>query len=94
MVELEILNNKCLNIIETHLNNNEFEHEIEDNQMSEVRTLNDIFCLPMTTTPSCVNILALENVILKLKPQYAHMLPKFAGIEDAYLYESLKRFVP
>jgi len=54
--------------------------------MGEARTLTDIFYPPKTTTPSCFNVPALENVNLELKPQYAHMLPKFTGIEDAYLF--------
>ena len=54
--------------------------------MDEVRTHNDIFYLPRTTTSSCFNILALENVTLELKPQYTHTLPKFTGKEDAYLF--------
>jgi len=40
----------------------------------------------MTTTPACFNISTLGNVTLELKPQFAHMLPKFMGIEDAYLF--------
>jgi len=76
---------KQLNRIEIHENNSEFELEIEDNEMGESRTLNDVFYPPRTTTPLCFNIPALENVILELKPQYAHMTPKFTGIEDACL---------
>ena len=73
---------KRLNGIETHLNNSEFEPEVEDTKMGEARTLNDTFCPPRTTTPSCFNISALENVTFELWPQYAHMLPEFTGIYD------------
>ena len=75
-----------MNRIEIHPNNNDFEPDIKYNKMSEDRILNDIFYPPKTTTPLCFNIPALENVTLKLKPQYAHMLHKFTGVEDAYLF--------
>ena len=48
------------------------------------RILNDIFCPPRSPTLSCFNISAVENISLKLKPQYTHILPKFIGIEGAY----------
>jgi len=66
-------NSKCLNRVETNLNNSESEPEIEDKKVSEARpiTLNDIFYLSRTTARACFNISALENVTLELKPQYA-----------------------
>jgi len=54
--------------------------------MGEAEIVNDIFYPPRTTIPSCFNISALENITLELKNRYAHMLPKFTGIEDAYLF--------
>jgi len=69
-------NSKRLNRIKSHLTNSESKPKIEDNKMGEVKILNDIFYPPRTTTPSRFNIPALENVILELKLQYAHMLSK------------------
>jgi len=57
-----------------------------DEAQSRLRTLNDIFYPPRTTKSSCFNILVLENVTLKLKLQYTHMLPKYMSIEDACLF--------
>jgi len=76
-------NRKYLNRVE---NNPKSEPEIEDNKMGEVITLHDFFYPPRTTTPSCFNISVLKNIILELKLQYTHMLPKFTGVEDAYLF--------
>ena len=82
--------------METDLNNSESKPKIEDKRLREVRpmTLNYIFYPPGTIAQSCLNIPALENITFELKPQYAHMLPKFTGVLLTSFYESLKRFVP
>jgi len=54
--------------------------------MVGARTLNDIFYPPKITTTSSFNTAALENVTLELKPQYTNVLPKFTGLQDAYLF--------
>jgi len=54
--------------------------------MGKVRTLNDIFYPSRITTPCSFNIPALENITLKLKPQYTYILHKFTTIDDAYLF--------
>ena len=53
------------------------------------KALNEIFYPQRSTLPSCFNLPALgTNVNLKLEPHYIQMLPKFIGLEDAYLFLS------
>ena len=55
--------------------------------MAQERSLSDIFYPPRTALPSCFTIPDLgPNVTFELKPHYTQMLPKFAGLEDAYLF--------
>jgi len=44
------------------------------------RTLRDIFYPPKTMEPSHFNAPSLNNITFELKPQYAHILPKFATL--------------
>ena len=79
------------NGLETDLENStESEPEIEDKKMGKAqpshRPLIDIIFPPRTSELSCFNILAQENITLKLKAQYTHMFPKFTCIEDAYMF--------
>jgi len=54
--------------------------------MTEERSLSDIFYPPRTTMPSCFNLADLgPTVTFDLIP-YTQMLPKFTGLEDAYLF--------
>ena len=69
------------------------EPELKTERMAEQdrteRPLNEIFFPPRSTLPSCFNLPALgANVNLKLEPHYIQMLPKFTGLEDAYLFLS------
>jgi len=53
------------------------------------KALNEIFYPQLLTSPSCLNLPTLgTNVNLKLEPHYIQMLPKFIGLEDAYLFLS------
>ena len=80
-----------MNRLETNLDDSsKSEHEYTDKKMGKVkpypRMLHDIFYPPRITELSCFNLSALKNVTRKLKPWYAHILPKFMGIKDAYLF--------
>jgi len=60
---------------------------IPELKMVQERPLNDIFYPLTTTLPSCFNLLDLgPNVTFELRSYYIQMLPKFAGLEDAYLF--------
>jgi len=49
--------------------------------------LNDILYPPWTTLPSYFVMPNLApNVTFELKPHFTQMLPKFTGLEDAYLF--------
>ena len=55
--------------------------------MAQERSLSDIFYPPRTALPSCFTIPNLgPNATFKLRPHYTQMLPKFTGLEDAYLF--------
>ena len=61
------------------------EPKLED--MAQERPLSDIFYPPRTALPSCFIIPDLgPNVTFELRPHYTQMLPKFTGLEDAYLF--------
>ena len=63
------------------------EPKLELGNMAQERTLSDIFHPPRTTLPSYFIMPNLaQNVTFKLKPHYTQMLPKFIGLEDAYLF--------
>ena len=55
--------------------------------MAQESTLSDIFYPPRTALLSCfVMPVLIPNVTFELKPHYTQMLPKFSGLEDAYLF--------
>ena len=65
----------------------EIEPQLDLGEMAQERTLSDIFYPPRTALPSCFVVPNLPpNVTFELKPHYTQMLPKFAGLEDAYLF--------
>ena len=64
----------------------ELKYEKMAGQERNERALNKIFYPPRSTLSSCFNLPALStNMNLKLEPHYIQMLPKFTGLEDAYL---------
>jgi len=66
---------------------NEPEPKLELGNVAQERTLSDVFYPPRTALPSCFVMLDLaQNVTFELKPHYTQMLPKFTGLEDAYLF--------
>jgi len=74
--------------VKTNLNKSESEPEFKEKRMGEARprALNNIFYPPRITEASCFIIPTLENITPELKSRYTHMLPKFTGIEDVYLF--------
>ena len=67
----------------------ESEHEpkLKLGNMAQESTLSDIFYPPRTALPSCFVMSNLApNVTFELKPHYIQMLPKFTGLENAYLF--------
>ena len=55
--------------------------------MAQERSLSDIFYPPRPALPSYFTIPDLgPNMAFELRPQYTRMLPKFTGLEDAYLF--------
>jgi len=67
----------------------ELETEKMDEQDRNERDQNEIFYHPWSSLPSCFNLLCLgSNVSLKLEPNYIQILPKFTGLQDAYLFLS------
>jgi len=59
--------------------------------MAQERSLSEIFYPSRTILPSCFTIPDLgPNVAFELRPHYTQMLPKFTGLEDAYLF--LRKF--
>jgi len=65
----------------------ESEPKFELENMAQERTLSNIFCPPWTALPSCFVMYNLApHVTFELKPHHTQMLPKFKGLEDAYLF--------
>jgi len=63
------------------------EPKLELEEMGQKRSLSDIFYRPIIALPSCFTISELgPNVTFELRPHYTQMLPKFIGLEDAYLF--------
>ena len=55
--------------------------------MAQERPLSESFYPPRTALPSCFTIPDLgPNVTFELGSHYTHMLSKFTGLEDAYLF--------
>ena len=71
------------------------EPELELKEMAQERPLRDIFNPRRTTLPSCFNLPNLgPNVAFELRPRYIQMIPKFIGLEDAYLFlMNLKKYL-
>ena len=60
---------------------------LELETMAQGRTLSEIFDPPRAVLPSCFIIPELgPNVTFELRLHYIQILPKFAGLEDAYLF--------
>jgi len=56
-------------------------------KMKQERSLNGIVYPSRTTLPSCFSLPDLRpKVTFELRPHYTQMLPKFTGLEDAYLF--------
>ena len=63
------------------------EPKLELEEMTQERSLSEIFYPPRTALPTCITIPDLgPNVTFKLRPYYTQMFPKFTGLEDAYLF--------
>ena len=67
------------------------EPKLELGNMAQERTFSEIFYHPRTALPSYFVMPNLApNVTFEVKPHYTQMLPKFTGLEDAYLF--LRKF--
>ena len=65
----------------------ESEPKLELEETAQERPLCEIFYPPMTALLSCFTLPDLgPNVTFELRPHYTQMLPKFTGLEDAYLF--------
>jgi len=63
------------------------EPKLKIKEMTQERSLSDIFYPPRTALPSCFTIPDIgPNVTFELRPHYTYTLPKFTGLEDAYLF--------
>jgi len=61
--------------------------ELKVQEMAQGKSLSDIFYPPEVSLPSCFTIPNLGlNVTFKLRPHYSQTLPKFASLENAYLF--------
>jgi len=64
---------------------------LELGNMAQERTLSNIFYPPRSALPSCFAMPNLApSMTFELKPYYTHMLHKFTGLDDAYLF--LRKF--